>query len=63
MSSKSTVRLTREKALHYLFLEIPHMSNDVLGDLLDAIADSGQGHYTSKFDNFIVSNFTENTDE
>jgi len=40
-----------------LLTEIPQMSNDMLGDLLDQIADSRQSKSLSYFDNFIVSDF------
>jgi hypothetical protein len=37
--------------------EIPQLSNDALGDLLDYLADSDKAHTISRFDNFIVSEF------
>lgn len=33
------------------------LPNDALGDLMDALADCGHSKTTSKFDNFIVSEF------
>ncbi|MGE3341451.1 MAG: hypothetical protein AB7J46_06180 [Candidatus Altimarinota bacterium] len=39
--------------------EIPHLPNDVLADMLDDLAESELSHRVSKFDNFIVSEFTE----
>jgi hypothetical protein len=41
--------------LAILLTDAPNLSNDLLGDLLDLIADSGQSHIVSRFDNFIVS--------
>ena len=59
MSAKSTQRVTRNRALELLRSEFDRLSNDVLGDLLDVIADSGQSHRFSKLDNFVVSEFVE----
>ena len=58
MSIKTTQRITREHALDILLSEIPNLPNDVLGDLLDELADSEQSKRVSVFDNFIVSGFT-----
>jgi hypothetical protein len=55
MSIKSTQRISRERALTILLAELPNLPNDVLGDLLDVLADSGHSKVCSKFDNFIVS--------
>ena len=38
--------------------EIPDLSDDTLGDLLDWLADSDKAQTISRFDNFIVSEFT-----
>jgi hypothetical protein len=58
VSIKTTQRITREHALDILLSEIPNLPNDVLGDLLDELADSEQSKRVSVFDNFIVSEFT-----
>jgi hypothetical protein len=58
MSIKTTQRITREYALDILLSEIPNLPNDVLGDLLDELANSEQSKRVSVFDNFIVSEFT-----
>lgn len=63
MSIKSTQRITREQALSILLDEIPKLPNDLLGDLLDMIADSEKSFRISKFDNFIVSEFTNDGDD
>jgi hypothetical protein len=55
VSYKSTRYLDRASALAILLTDAPNLSNDLLGDLLDLIADSGQSHIVSRFDNFIVS--------
>ena len=57
MSYKSTMRITRAKALEILLSEIPTLPNDALAILMDALADSEQSKRISKFDNFIVSEF------
>ena len=57
MSCKTTQRVTREKALEILLAEIPTLPNDPLSDMLDALADTGQSHRVSRFDNFIISDF------
>jgi hypothetical protein len=57
MSIKTTQRITRQAALSLLTEELPNLPNDLLGDILDKIADSEQSHTFSKFDNFIVSDF------
>ena len=59
VSIKTTQRITRERALAILLSEIPILPNGVLEDMLDALADTGQSHQISKFDNFIVSEFTD----
>lgn len=56
---KSTQRITREQELSILLDEIPKLPNDLLGDLLDLIADSEKSYSLSMFDNFIVSMFTD----
>jgi hypothetical protein len=60
MSRKTTQRITRESALSLLTEELSKLPNDLLGDLLDMIADSGHSHTFSKFDNFVVSNLPGN---
>ncbi len=55
MSIKTTQWISRATALEILLSEIEALPNDALGDLLDALADSGQSHRISKFENFIVS--------
>ena len=55
MSYKTTHRITRERALEILLSELPTLSNDALGDVLDALADTKQSHRVSHFDNFIVT--------
>jgi hypothetical protein len=57
MSIKTTQRITREVALSILMQDLPQLSNDMLGRLLDLIADSEQSKVMSRFDNFIVSQF------
>ena len=57
MGVKSTSRIKRKVAIDILLEEIPNLPNDVLGDLMDTLADSGQSKYASSFDNFIVSEF------
>ena len=57
MGIKTTQRITRERALEILLSEIKELPNDALGEVLDALADSGQSKIISKFDNFIVSEF------
>jgi len=59
MSIKTTQRIKRQVALATLLREIPNLSNDVLGDIMDVLADSEQSRYCSRFDNFIVSEFTD----
>jgi hypothetical protein len=59
MSIKTTQRISRDQALTILLREIPELSDNMLGDLLDYLADSEQAHSISKFDNFIVSEFTD----
>jgi hypothetical protein len=57
MSIKSTQRISRERALSIILSEVPLLPNDTLGDMMDFLADCGQSHHVSKFDNFIVSDF------
>ena len=59
MSIKTTQRITRAKAMALLMTEILHLPNDALADLLDVLADSGQSHAISCFDNFIVTEFPD----
>lgn len=59
MSIKSTQRITRARAIEMITTEIQYIGNDVLGDMLDLIADSQQSRLTSIFDNFIVSDFPD----
>ena len=60
VSYKTTQTITREKAIEILIEDIYNLPNDTLGDLLDTLADSGQSHMVSQFDNFIVSDVREN---
>jgi len=60
MSYKTTQRITRDRALAILMTEIPQLPNDALADMLDRLADSEQSKVVSRFDNFIVSDFTDN---
>lgn len=62
MSAKTTRRISRQQAIHILLADVPTLSNDLLAELLDWLADSGQSKTISKlgahlllFDNFIVS--------
>lgn len=59
MSIKTTQRISRNQALAILLSEIPQLPNDTLADLLDRLADSGRSTRLSRFDNFIVSEFSE----
>lgn len=59
MSIKTTQRINRDRATSILIQELALMSNDLLAELLDHIADSERGVLVSKFDNFIVSEFTD----
>lgn len=59
MSIKTTQRVKREQALEILMSELPVLPNDVLGDLMDILADSGHSKRLSRFDNFIVSEFPD----
>ena len=54
MSIKTTRYISREEALVILNFELMGASDKMLGDLLDAVADSGEGKSVSIFDNFIV---------
>ena len=63
MSIKSTSRITRETALSILLEELPTLPNDVLGDLMDVLANSEQSKHCSRFDNFIVSDFTDKNED
>jgi hypothetical protein len=58
MSIKSTKRITRQRALEILLSEIPTLPNDTLGDFMDTLADSERSSVCSRFDNFIVSEFS-----
>ncbi len=62
MGIKSTRRITRQQALEILTDDLPKLSNDALGDLMDALADTKQSHHVSYFDNFIVSDFVDEAD-
>ncbi len=53
MSIKSTQHINRKQAERMLQEEIPHLSNGLLGDILDLIANTGST-YLSYFDNFII---------
>lgn len=57
MSIKSTQRITRAVAIQTLLQEIPQLPNDALASLMDTLADTGDSHTCSIFDNFIVSDF------
>lgn len=57
MSIKSTQRIKRDVAINILVGEIPNLPNDALGEMMDALADTEQSKYVSKYDNFIVSEF------
>jgi len=59
MSTKTTQRITRAKALEILMSEVPELPNDTLADMLDALVDSRQSKRVSVFDNFIVSEFVD----
>jgi hypothetical protein len=55
MGIKSTQNISRENAIAILLKEIPDLSNDALGIVLDALADTKQSKIVSYFDNFFVS--------
>ena len=57
MSAKITQRITRSRALEILTDEIEHIGNDVLGNLLDVIAESEQSKHMCRLDNFLVTDF------
>ena len=59
MSVKSTQRINRFRAVEILQGEISTLSNDALGALMDALANTGQSKSCSRFDNFIVTDFTD----
>jgi len=59
MSIKSTRRITRKQAISVLLSEIPWLSNDALGELMDTLADTEQSKTCSRFDNFIISDVEE----
>jgi len=63
MSVKTTRRISRQRALEILLSEAPNLPNDTLADLLDRLADSRQSHIISQFDNFIVTEFTDENEE
>lgn len=54
MGAQSTVRISRASALSTIEAEINQASNDLLGDILDLIANSGQAKVVSSLDNFSV---------
>ena len=56
VSIKTTKYISRESAISMIFSSLPNLSNDLLGLLLDRIADSEESKCCSRFDNFIVSN-------
>jgi hypothetical protein len=58
MSIKTTLRITRERAIELLRSEIDDAPNDLLARLLDIIADNETSKRLSIFDNFIVSEFS-----
>ena len=62
MSIKSTRRIKRERAIEILTEDLPNLPNDYLAKMLDHLADSELSHIISKFDNFIVTEFTEEDD-
>jgi hypothetical protein len=62
MSVKSTQRISRRRAIEILMSEIYSLPNDTLGDLMDCLADSGQSQRVSSFDNFIVSEFSDESE-
>jgi len=62
MGVKSTRRITRAKAMEILLSEIPTLPNSALERLMDTLADTEQSKRVSYFDNFIVSEFTDDTD-
>jgi putative heme degradation protein len=60
MSIKTTQRITRDRAIELIKMEIDNrIPNDVLASILDVIADSGSSIFMSRFDNFIVSEFLD----
>lgn len=60
MSYKSTHRIKRETAISTIESELRDLPNDTLASILDMIADSGTSKRgLSQFDNFIVSDFTD----
>ena len=63
MSITSTKTITRKRALEILLTEIPTVSNHVLEQLMDALADTKQSKLVSVFDNFIVSDIPPEGDE
>jgi len=59
MSIKSTRSISRLQAMYLLNRELPNISNKLLEDVLDTIADSGHSGL-SIMDNFrIFDNYTE----
>ena len=62
MSWKSTITITRARALSILIEDISHVGNDVLGSMLDVLADSRQSHSLSEFNNFVVSDVEDSND-
>ena len=59
MSIKSTRTISRARALEILLEEIPILPNDALACLMDALADSKQSKIVSYFDNFWVSDVSD----
>jgi hypothetical protein len=55
MSYKTTLTISRDRALEIIQADIFKVGNDVLGSILDVIADSQQSHEISHFNNFHVS--------
>ena len=55
VSAKTTHRITRARALEILRADLEGLSNDALGEMMDALADTRQSKIVSELDNFIVS--------
>ena len=54
VSIKSTKEITRKEALQNIGGALYNLSDRVLGDILDLIADSEETDFCNRFDNFIV---------
>ena len=54
MGIKSTETITRDETMKILREDIEQVGNDVLGDLLDTLADSDQSNHVNRFQNFLV---------